>query len=252
MTAQFHGRVALVTGAAAGIGEACARLLAQRGATVIVADLNADGERTTAAIRADGGQAEFIQTDVTRADQVERLIAAIVERHGRLDAAVNNAGIEHESKLLADLSEDEWDRTEAVNVKGVWLCLKYEIRQMLTQGGGAIVNIASVAGLVGAARLGGYAASKHGVVGLTRSAAAEYARNGIRVNAVCPGIIRTAMFQRFLDRDPSLAERAQRSNPARRLGEPHEIAEAVAWLLSDAAGFVHGHALAVDGGLTAV
>ncbi|GIX49235.1 MAG: short chain dehydrogenase [Candidatus Tectimicrobiota bacterium] len=253
MAGCLAGKVVLVTGAASGIGRATALACAREGARVVVADTAAaGGEETVARIRQAGGEARFVRADVTRAAEVEALVAEAVAAYGRLDCAHNNAGIEGPLAPTAEYPEEAWDRVLAVNLKGVWLCMKYEIAQMLRQGGGAIVNTASLAGLVGARRLAAYVASKHGVVGLTRAAALEYAKAGIRVNAVCPGIIRTAMVQRmFLERNPQAEERLAASEPMGRLGTPEEVAEAVVWLCSDAASFVTGHALSVDGGLAA-
>ncbi|WP_290637012.1 glucose 1-dehydrogenase [Aquisalimonas sp.] len=252
MVGDFKGKVVLVTGGASGIGRAIVERLAARGATLVIADiLRKEGEKAAAAAREQGVDARFLPLDVREPDEVRDLMQAIVEAHGQLDCAVNNAGVEHGLQALADVGDEDWDRIQEINLKGVWLCLKHELPQMVRQGRGSIVNLASVAGLVGAPLLGPYAASKHGVVGLTRTAALEYGRMGVRVNAVCPSTIRTEMFQRSLTGRPDLAEKLVRNSPMRRLGEPGEVAEAVVWLCSDAASFVNGHQLAVDGGMTA-
>jgi len=250
---NFQDKVVLVTGGGGGIGRGAALAFARAGARVVVADIAADAGRETAGlVQAAGGQAVFIRTDVTRADQVAAMVAHAVATYGRLDCAFNNAGIEEEHMRLADCSEETFDRIMGINVKGVWLCLKYQLAQMLKQGGGAIVNTASVAGLVGAPKMAAYSASKHAVLGLTKSAAIEYARKGIRVNAVCPGVIRTAMYERAVAADPQIGLAAAQMHPVGRLGEVDEVAAVVLWLCSDAASFVTGHAHTVDGGLTAV
>ena len=203
-------------------------------------------------IKSAGGEATFVLVNVTQAAEVEAMVAAAVSVYGRIDCAHNNAGIEGVFATTADYPEEEWDRVMAVNLKGVWLCMKYEIPQMVQQGGGAIVNTASLAGLVGAKRMPAYVASKHGVAGLTKTAALEYAKSGIRVNAVCPGIIHTSMVDRmFLSRRPDLEDRLAAVEPMGRLGKPEEVAEAVVWLCSDAASFVTGHTMTVDGGIYA-
>lgn len=242
-----------MTGAAGGIGRAAALAFAREGARVAVADVDAaGGEETVSMIGQEGGEAFFLRSDISQSAEVEAMIAAVVSRYGKLDCAFNNAGIEIEHLPLAEADEATFDRLMSVNVKGVWLCMKHEIRQMLKQGGGAIVNTASVAGLVGAPLQPIYAASKHAVVGLTKTAAAEYGRAGIRINSVCPGIIRTAMLERALEREPRREKIVVKAHPIGRLGEADEIASAAVWLCSDAASFVTGHQLAVDGGLTAI
>jgi NAD(P)-dependent dehydrogenase (short-subunit alcohol dehydrogenase family) len=249
----FVGKTALVTGGASGIGRGVALAFAQAGAQVVVADIDVEGgEATVRQIRQAGSRALFVRTDVAWAEDVEALLKATVDTFGRLDCAFNNAGVELETQRLAESDEDLFDRMMAINVKGVWLCMKHEIRQMLAQGGGAIVNAASVAGLVGAPKHSIYAASKHAVVGLTKSAAAEYGRKGIRINVVCPGVIRTAMLDRAIEREAGSEEAMVRLHPIGRLGEIEDVAAAVLWLCSDAAGFVTGHSLAVDGAMTAV
>lgn len=252
MTQQFAGKVAVVTGASSGIGRASALAFAREGAKVVVADVLVEGgEETVRLIQEAGGEAFFVKTDVSNAAAVEALIQKTVETYGRLDYAFNNAGIEGTSAPTAECTEENWDRTLTINLKGVWLCMKYEILQMLKQGGGAIVNTASIAGLVGFQGLPAYSASKGGIVQLTRAAALEYAKAGIRVNAVCPGVIRTAMVERLTGGEPEAEVGFVAGEPIGRMGTPEEIAAAVVWLCSDAASFVIGHPLVVDGGWVA-
>ena len=252
MAGLTEGKVVLVTGAGSGIGRATALVFAREGAKVVVSDIVVEGgEETVQQIKAAGGEAIFVKADVSKAADVEALITQTVETYGRLDCAFNNAGIEGGVKPTIDCTEEEFDRTIAVNLTGVWLCMKYEIQQMLSQGGGAIVNTASVAGLVGFPGLPDYVASKHGVLGLTKTAALEYAKSGIRVNAVCPGVIQTPMVERGAQLSPGFDELAVSMEPVGRFGQPSEIGEAVVWLCSEAASFVTGHPMTVDGGLVA-
>ena len=252
MAGRLTDKVALVTGGASGIGRATALTFAREGAKLVIADLNEDGGRQTAhRIVEQGGEAIFVQVDVTSASAVEALISKTVQTYGHLDCAHNNAGISGGGRALtAEYPEETWHQVIAVNLTGVWLCMKYEIPQMLSQGSGAIVNTASVAGLIGGRGIAAYVASKHGVVGLTKTAALEYATQGIRVNCVCPGVIQTPMTARGLD-DPERRARIIASEPIGRVGTPEEIAEAVVWLCSDAASFVTGHTMTVDGGYVA-
>lgn len=254
MPGKLDGKVALVTGGASGIGRATALTFAREGAKLIIADMNEDGgQQTVHMITENGGEATFVQVDVTSAAQIEAMISKAVETYGRLDCSFNNAGTEGTTMVSTiDYKEDDWNRVLSINLTGVWLCMKYELTQMLKQGGGAIVNTASVAGLVGSKGAGSaYAASKHGVVGLTKTAALEYAKQGIRVNCVCPGVIRTPMMERMLTRTPELEQQYIAAEPIGRLGLPEEIAESVVWLCSDAASFVTGHTMTVDGGMVA-
>jgi len=252
MAGRVTGKVALVTGGSSGIGRATALIFAREGAKVVVADVTVDaGEETVRMIKAAGGEAIFVKVDVAKASEVEALIKKTVETYGRLDCAFNNAGIEGKFTPTTEGTEENWNRVIDINLKGVWLCLKYEIPQMLKQGGGSIVNTASVAGLVGAAGGSAYVASKHGVNGLTKTAALEYAKQGVRVNAVCPGGIRTPMLERIMSGNPGMSEMVAAMEPVGRLGKPEEIGEAVVWLCSDSASFVTGLPMAVDGAMTA-
>jgi NAD(P)-dependent dehydrogenase (short-subunit alcohol dehydrogenase family) len=250
MEGQFHGKVALVTGGNSGIGAATALGFAREGAKVVIAARRkAEGEATVERIENAGGDAIFVQTDVSQPDQVEAMVAEAVERYGRLDYAFNNAGVGITGSLH-EFPEDDWDLTMDVNLKGVWLCMKCEIAQMLKQNGGVIVNDSSTAGLGASAWNAVYSASKHGVIALTKSAAQQYGHNGIRVNAVCPGWIETPMSQPVLGGNPELQAQIAKQ-PIGRIGTPDEVAEVVTWLCSDAASFVTGLAMAVDGGLFA-
>jgi NAD(P)-dependent dehydrogenase (short-subunit alcohol dehydrogenase family) len=252
MEKLVEGKVAVVTGGSSGIGRATALAFAKEGAKVVVADvLIEEGQETVRLIHQEGGEAIFVRTDVSKAAEVEALIQSCIQVYGRLDCAFNNAGIEGAVAPTADCTEENWDRVIAVHLKGQWLCMKYEIPQMLKQGKGAIVNMASVAGLVGIQGLSAYCASKGGVVQLTRAAALEYAKANIRINVVCPGLIRTAMAERVININPEYAAQVIGMHPLGRLGNPEELAAAVLWLCSDAASFVTGHAMAVDGGYVA-
>ena len=252
MAGELGGKIALVTGAGSGIGRESALAFGASGAQVMVSDVVVEsGEETVARIKAAGGEATFMRADVSERADVEALIRQTVETYGRLDCAHNNAGIEGDMAPTADCTEANWDRTIAINLKGVWLCMKYEIPQMLEQGGGVIVNTSSVAGLVGFLNLPAYTATKHGVAGLTRTAALEYAQQGIRVNAVCPGVIHTPMIDRIVGGDAEVEAQFTALEPVGRMGSPAEVAQAVVWLCSDAASFVTGVAMPVDGGFVA-
>ncbi|MGB7387684.1 MAG: SDR family oxidoreductase [Pseudomonas neustonica] len=253
MSSEFSGKVVLVTGAAAGIGMATAEAFAAAGARVIASDVDVEnGEIVVQSITASGGDAVFIPCNVADAEQVQSLVNQIEADYGRLDCAFNNAGIEIERGKLADGDEAVFDRIMDVNVKGVWQCMRFEIPLMLKSGGGAIVNTASVAALGAAPKMSIYAASKHAVLGLTRSAAVEYGKQGIRVNAVCPAVIDTEMFRRAAEIEPRKAEFAAAMHPVGRIGKAEEIAAAVLYLCSAGAGFTTGIALPVDGGSTCI
>jgi NAD(P)-dependent dehydrogenase (short-subunit alcohol dehydrogenase family) len=252
MNSDFHDRVALVTGASSGIGRASALAFARAGAKVVAADVTeSGGSETVELIKAGGGKAVFIKTDVSKSSEVSSLIDQIVARFGKLDVAHNNAGIEGVMAATHECAEDNWDAIIDTNLKGVWLCLKYEIPQMLKQGFGAVVNTSSVAGLVGLKGCPAYAASKHGVIGLTKTAALEYAKAGIRINAVCPGLIRTPMIARHVKDDLQKETNLIGYQPLGRMGTPEEVAGAVLWLCSDAASYITGTAVQIDGGLLA-
>ena len=254
MAGNLDGKTALVTGGGSGIGRAASLASAKEGARVVVADVNMEGgEETVQQIKEAGGEAILVHADVASPDDTQAMVAQAVEAFGSLDCAFNNAGIGggRDRLLTADYLEEDWDRVISINLKGVWLCMKAEIPQMLKQGGGSIVNTASIAGLVGLTGTVAYVAAKHGVTGLTKAAAIEYAKSGIRVNAVCPGYIHTPLVQRVFDDHEGYEERVAARHPIGRLGEPSEIAAAVVWLSSDAASFVTGHNMPVDGGYMA-
>jgi NAD(P)-dependent dehydrogenase (short-subunit alcohol dehydrogenase family) len=252
MTTELEGKVGLVTGGTSGIGRDTAVLFAKAGAKVVIAGRRElEGQETIELVRAAGGDGLFVKADVSKAPEVESLIQKTVERFGRLDVAFNNAGIEGVWVPIIKQTEEDWDRTIEINLKGVWLCLKYEIRQMLKQGGGgAIVNMASIGGLVGFAGAAAYSASKHGVMGLTKAAALENARSRIRINAVCPGAIDTPLSDRVFGA-PTVHKYVLSCHPIGRFGKPAEIAEAVVWMCSDRASFMTGQSLVLDGGFLA-
>jgi NAD(P)-dependent dehydrogenase (short-subunit alcohol dehydrogenase family) len=251
MAGRFEGKVAIVTGAANGIGRASARGFAREGAKVLCADVDdTGGNATVEAIRGDGGEAEYLRTDVSVADGVERMVATAVQRWGRLDYAHNNAGIVGAGSTIADMPVDVWQRGIGVMLTGVFLGLKFEIPAILASGGGAIVNTSSGAGLIGFPGMADYVASKHGVIGLTKTAALECAQTGVRINAVCPGTARTKMVEDWIGGDDAAEQQVRDLHPVGRIASPEEIAAAVLWLCSDEASFVVGHAMVVDGGYT--
>ena len=253
MIGRVENKIALVTGGGSGLGRATVQALAREGAKVLIADLNLESAHETAIMVAEaGGEASAFAMDVTIAAQVEAMVQTTVERYGRLDCAFNNAGIPGKvGTSVIDYEEEDWDRVIAVDLKGVWLGMKYELKQMLKQGSGVVVNTASIAGLVGLVGSSPYVASKHGVVGLTKTAALEFAQQNIRVNAVCPGVFRTPLVEKVIAELPEREELYLSAQPIGRMGRPEELAEAVVWLCSDAASFVTGHAFPVDGGYVA-
>ncbi len=249
MEKTFENKVALVTGGSFGIGQATAIAFARRGARVVIADAVEDKEQgTLKQIKEAGGEALFVKCDVSKPGDITAMIDKVFSAYNRLDYAFNNAGIEGVSALTQECTQENWEKTLAVNLTGIWLCMKHELPHMLRQGKGVIVNCASVAGLIGFPGLPAYVASKHAVIGLTKTAALENAKLGIRINAVCPGVIRTAMIDRLTGKDKVAEKQFTDMEPIGRMGEPAEVAEAVVWLCSDAASFVTGHAMPVDGG----
>ena len=251
MSDLLKNKVALITGGASGIGRATVQVFAREGAKIVLADMDTtQGEETAHEISKSGGEAIFVKTDVSKSAEVESLVQKTVDTYGQLDCAFNNAGIFGRSALLADFTEEDWDQLIDINLKGVWLCMKYEIPHMLKRGG-AIVNASSVSGLVGSKSSPLYAASKHGVTGLTRTAALQYADKNIRVNCTCPGAIHTPMLEHIFSHNPANREKYTAAAPLGRLAKPEEVAEAVAWLCSDASGYITGVALPVDGGWVA-
>jgi len=251
MSGRFERKSVIVTGAGSGIGRAAALAFAAEGARLIVADVNpASGEATAQQIRALGGEVQFVRTDVAQGADCAAMVGAALTRYGRLDVAFNNAGINLAVAPIAAVGEQDWARILGVNLTGVFLCMKHEIPAMKRSGGGAIVNTASVGGVIGTAGVTAYCATKHGVVGLTKSAALDHIGDGIRINAVCPGGTRTEMLAEWF-KDPAVEQRALAQTPIGRMASPEEIARAVLFLASDDASFLVGHALLADGGLTA-
>lgn len=252
MNLSFEGKVALVTGAAAGMGLATAQAFADAGAAVVLADINDEAVQAAVdALAARGRRAIGVCCDVADEGQVAALLERTVATFGRLDSAFNNAGVQSPAIEMADATAEEYDRVTAINLRGVWNCMKHELRQMREQGDGAIVNCSSIGGLIGLPGRATYHATKHGVIGLTKSAALEYAARGVRINAVCPGTIDTPMVAEMLAKEPEAMKEILRDQPIGRLGRAEEIASAVLWLCSPGASFVIGHALVVDGGFTA-
>lgn len=249
---NFKDKVAFVTGASTGIGRATALAFANNGAKVVVADVNEDaGGQTARMIQESGGDAFFVKCNVANSLEVKAAIDKTIAQYSRLDFAFNNAGIEGQQGSTVDCSEENWQKVIDINLKGVWLCMKFEIPQMLKQGGGTIVNCSSIAGLVGFMGIPAYVASKHGVIGLTQTAALEFAKSNIRINAVCPGVIQTPMIDRFVHGEAQIRNQLVAGEPVGRVGQPDEIAKAVLWLCSQQSSFVTGHPLVVDGGWVA-
>lgn len=250
MVTEFKNKVAIVTGGSFGIGRAAAVAFAKKGAKVAVVDWIEDNE-TLNLIKALGGDAIFIKCNVSNTTDVKSMVENTISTFGQLDYAFNNAGIEGTTAITHECTEENWDKTISVNLKSIWLCMKYQIPEMQKNNKGVIINCASIAGLVGFPGLPAYVASKHGIIGLTKSTALEYAKLGIRVNAVCPGAIKTPMIDRLTGNKKEVEEQFEAMEPIGRLGEPEEVANAVLWMCSDEASFVTGHALAVDGGWVA-
>jgi NAD(P)-dependent dehydrogenase (short-subunit alcohol dehydrogenase family) len=251
MNYDLDKKVVLITGAASGIGRATSLGFARESAKVVVSDINrSGGEEAVSQIKAAGGEAHFVQADVSKADQVKEIVRRTVELYGRLDCAVNNAGNALHGRLLHEYDETEWDNLQSVTLKGVWLGMKYEIIQMLQQGAGVIVNTSSAAGIEGQIGAAPYSAAKHGVIGLTKTAALEYGTRGIRVNAVCPGLILTPATEPFMA-IPEVRSSFEGAHALGRLGKPEEVVAAIMWLCSEGASFVTGHAMFVDGGVLA-
>ena len=249
---EFEGKVALITGASSGIGREAAIAFAEQGAKVVAAARRADlGEELVAAIQAIGGEAIFVPTDVSKVEDVKNLINKTVAKYGRLDFAFNNAGIEQVPGPMVEQSEEDFDKIMDINVKGVWLSMKYQVPEMLKQGGGAIVNTSSVAGVIGMGGMGMYVASKHAVIGLTKSVALEFGMLGIRVNAISPAVIDTDMYHRFVGDNTEFKAKMESLHPIGRIGTSRECAESVIWLCSQKSAFITGHNLMIDGGFTA-
>jgi len=247
MESNFKNKVAIITGGSFGIGRATAIAFSKKGARVVIADWVEDQE-TLNQIKSTGAEAHFIKCDVSKAEDVRMMVKKTIDTFGSLDYAFNNAGIEGLKGSTVDCSEENWDKTIAINLKGVWLCMKYQLPELLKQGSGSIVNCASIAGMIGYQDLPAYVASKHGIIGLTKTAALEFAKSGIRINAVCPGVIKTPMIDRLTGNKKEAEDQYASMEPMGRLGRPEEIANTVVWLCSDEASFITGHAMAVDGG----
>lgn len=254
MPGTFQGKVVLVTGAGSGLGRASALAFARGGAKVVVGDIDdKGGQQTVEMVRKAGGEAIFVKADVAKEAEVEALVKKAVQSYGRLDCAHNNVGTEEPPTPLTEHTQEQWDRVTGVNLKSTFLCLKHEIKHMASQGRGAIVNTSSIFGLTASPGIAAYVASKHGVIGLTRAAAVEFGKAGVRVNCVCPGgMMGTAMYERIVAADPKIPDMVRETNPMGRDGEPEEVAEAVVWLCSEAASYVNGHAMSIDGGFTVV
>ncbi|NBX69327.1 MAG: SDR family oxidoreductase [Proteobacteria bacterium] len=248
---NFRNKVCFITGASSGIGQATAIAFARLGGNVVCIDTDAEkGKETLAKIHQVQSEGLFIQCNVSQTEEVEKAINETVKTFGKIDIAFNNAGVEGRQANITDSTEENWDHVLGINLKGVWLCMKNELRQMLKQGHGTIVNCASIAGQIGFQDMGSYVASKHGVIGLTRTAALEFAKSNIRVNAICPGVIQTPMIDRYIGKNPELRADLLQAIPLSRFGEPDEIASAVVWLCSEGASYMTGQTLTIDGGWT--